>query len=122
VLVSKTAFRRRVSNKLALLQALKEQGVWLIDASIAALYPKPSPSLNYHAPRISWDHYIESVIQAAPEAILCIGLGAGETLRNQLNGTGIPWSAVPSRMLGYRRRLTFGFLKRITRSCTTELY
>ena len=86
----------RISNKLAVLQALKEQGVWLVDASIVALYPKPSPSLARQALEVSWDRHMESVLmEAAPEAILCIGLGVAATLGTRLDRMRIPWADVP---------------------------
>lgn len=39
--LKQTPFQQRIKNKLALLRRLKEAGVWLVDTSLAALYPKP---------------------------------------------------------------------------------
>lgn len=90
------SLHRRISNKVALLHTLKERGVWLVDASIVALYPKPSPSLVRQAVEVSWDRHIEPVLtDAAPRAILCVGLGVRDTLWSRLARIGIPWSAVP---------------------------
>ena len=46
ILKSKTEFDIRIKNKIKLLNSLKDRGVWLLDASILALYvpKKPKPS------------------------------------------------------------------------------
>lgn len=90
---------RRLQHKLNLLETMKNRGVWLLDASLAALYspnaPKPSPRLRKAVIEASWDTYIERVIQAAqPEAILCIGIGVGRTLQARLNRLRIPFGVV----------------------------
>lgn len=44
ILKTKTkTYKYRIQNKIKLLKNLKKNGVWLVDASIVALYPKPSP-------------------------------------------------------------------------------
>lgn len=90
----------RVNSKLRLLHALREEGIWLVDASIAALYqqgqPKPSHQLRVQVIQTSWDRYVgPAVVDAAPEAILCIGVGVARTLKSRLNELGIPWGCVP---------------------------
>jgi hypothetical protein len=101
VQVSRTPIaRERLRNKLQLLDELRARGIWLVDASIAALYlpqrPKPAPSLLKAALQASWDRYTERLVAAtAAEAILCIGVGVAEALRTRLVRLGIPWAAVP---------------------------
>jgi hypothetical protein len=97
---ARTPLTARVANKIAMLESLKACGVWLVDASIAALYipghPKPAPQLIARALHASWDGYIRSVIaEATPQAILCIGLGVARALRSRLDRLGVPWAAVP---------------------------
>ncbi len=100
VQATKTPFRERIANKISILDQLRASGVWLLDASIAALYtpgrPKPAAQVVHSVLQESWDSYIRSVIaEAAPEAILCIGLGVGRSLAFRLNQLGTPWAAVP---------------------------
>ena len=90
----------RVVNKLRLLNALRDEGIWLIDASIVALYqqgqPKPSHQLRLQVIQKSWDGYVgRVVVDAAPEAVLCIGSDVARALRSRLDELGIPWGSVP---------------------------
>ncbi|MEJ7577654.1 MAG: hypothetical protein WKF74_11690 [Pyrinomonadaceae bacterium] len=98
--VSRTPFPERIWNKLALLQHLKEAGVWLVDASLAALYipkcPKPSPMLVEAALRMSWDAYVGQIVRnASPSCIVCIGKGVARSLGNRLFELGVPVTIVP---------------------------
>jgi len=99
--VSRTRdIRDRIANKLKLLLELRAHGIWLVDASIAALYrqgkPKPPHWVREQVLRKSWDGHVRSVLQeASPEAVLCIGLGVARSLESKLNELGVPWDAVP---------------------------
>lgn len=100
VQATRTPFRERIANKVSILDRLRASGVWLVDASIAALYspsrPKAPAQVIDNVLHESWDGYVRSVIaEAAPEAILCIGLGVASCLRSRLDQFGIPWAAVP---------------------------
>lgn len=91
---------RRITNKVRLLSALKDRGIWLLDASIAALYqqaqPKPPHELRTRVIEQSWDNYVRDVVaEANPEAILCVGIGIARTLQSRLDQLRIPWDAVP---------------------------
>ncbi|MDQ6704762.1 MAG: hypothetical protein M3Z85_02225 [Acidobacteriota bacterium] len=102
VQATKTGCTPRVSNKIALLKALTERGIWLVDASILALYipgkPKPLPPMREQLLQISWDKHVRSVLaEAAPEAVLCIGLGVANALRSRLEKLGTAWAAVELR-------------------------
>jgi hypothetical protein len=121
VQVARTPLAERVTNKIAVLESLRASGVWLVDASIAALYipgrAKPSPQLIERALQASWDGYIRSVIaEATPQAILCIGLGVARTLRSRLDRLGIPWAPVPqpnARLSAADHFRVFGMYRRV---------
>src|SRR5205085_252840 len=77
-----------------------EAGVWLVDASLAALYtplrPKPAPMLIDAALRTSWDAYVGQVVRnAKPSCIVCIGKGVARSLGERLSGLGVPVKVVP---------------------------
>jgi hypothetical protein len=75
----------------ALLQHLKASGVWLLDASVAALYPKPKSSVVRAVICTSWDEYVGPVVKAArPSHIICVGRGVAKTLGGRLISLGIP--------------------------------
>jgi hypothetical protein len=98
--VSRTSFSERIWNKVSLLQRLKESGVWLVDASLAALYipkrPKPSPGLIDAALRTSWDAYVGQIVEYAnPSRIVCIGRGVARSLGDRLDRLGVPIVKVP---------------------------
>jgi hypothetical protein len=76
-ILSYTPAEQRLKNKIELLKSLKGKGIWLVDASIVALYDnggKPSRDIMFKVIKKSWDCYTSSVIKAAgPERIICIG-------------------------------------------------
>jgi hypothetical protein len=85
----------RTQNKLGILHALKKQGVWLLDASLAALYPKPKNKAMYEACiNKSWPYIQQPISAESPEQIIVIGKGVGQVLRVELEGLGIPWDWV----------------------------
>jgi hypothetical protein len=65
-----------VRAKLALLEALRSRGVWLLDASPIALYVKGGGKPK-HLPevlRTAWEEYAcAAVREAAPDAVMVIG-------------------------------------------------
>lgn len=98
--LGQTPLPARVQNKLALLRRLKATGVWLVDASMAALYlpsrPKPALAILEAALRTSWDSYVGQVVKAAsPSHIVCVGRGVARCLGDRLTGLGVPVTAVP---------------------------
>ena len=90
VLSSKTtALHQRIQNKLKLLNTLKEQGIWLLDASVVGLYipggSKPTQNIREVCIRSCWDLLIRDIlIQEDPERLICIGKGVYGTLQYQL--------------------------------------
>ncbi|MGB8492989.1 MAG: hypothetical protein WCE53_01180 [Candidatus Acidiferrum sp.] len=89
----------RIGYKLKLLQQMKDHGIWLVDASIAALYrPRQSkpPVLYEQFLQTSWKEHVRSTIEEwRPKGILCIGCGVARTLKERLDELQIPWSVVP---------------------------
>ena len=85
------AFEHRLRAQIDLLQRLKEMGVWLIDASLMALYTpgggKPPPQIRGQVLRACWDDYISGVVsESAPRKIIVIGQEVARILAGRLNG------------------------------------
>jgi len=84
-----TPLKDRIKNKVDLLHGLKERGVWLVDASIAALYSqgvKPSPVQYKAIVERCWDNYIgDTIREAHPQHIICIGGGVWKALESRLS-------------------------------------
>ena len=94
ILISKTPnFNQRLHNKISLLEKLKEKGIWLVDASIVALYNdtiKPPPKIMTDVLRISWEQHVSKVIhEAKPDKIIVIGKGVSKDLEDELEKTNI---------------------------------
>ena len=90
----------RVANKLALLGRLRDAGVWLLDASPAALYgpggTKPSSRTIDQAIDVGYELHVRHVIEAAaPSEIICVGKGVGDVLATRLRRTGATITVVP---------------------------
>jgi hypothetical protein len=96
---------RRVRAKLAVLDALKARGVWLLDASPLALYRsgggKPTPAELRAALSAAWDGYAREVVrELAPRAVMVIGktvhVVLSESLRQLLpRHTPVGWICQP---------------------------
>jgi hypothetical protein len=83
--------QKRVQNKLDLLEKMRSAGIWLVDASVTALYPKGALTSRdvRTVLRACWESYIgEVVCQCAPSAVLIVGKGVqdavGEVVRQDL--------------------------------------
>jgi hypothetical protein len=82
-LMKTNSYDDRISRKIELLKSLKEKGVWLVDASIVALYkpgnrdPKTEPHKIKNMKGIlktSWNCYTRYVVeQSKPKCVICIG-------------------------------------------------
>lgn len=87
-LLSKTKYEQRISNKIHLLNTLKSKGIWLVDASIIALYKnrqKPKESEYKKFIHCSWEGYTKNVVEESrPEKIIVIGKGVAGVLENDL--------------------------------------
>lgn len=90
----------RVANKLALLGRLRDVGVWLLDASPAALYgpggAKPSSRVIDQAIDLGYELHVRHAIETAtPAEIVCVGRGVGDVLASRLRRTGAMITVVP---------------------------
>lgn len=124
-----TAANKRIANKLALLQRLRELGVWLLDASLAALYlpgrAKTSPALLEACLQLSWDHHVGSVLKAAaPSHVVCIGKGVATGLGRRLGEIDAPVTVLPqpnARLGSAEHHESFKTYYRIVREANTPL-
>jgi len=117
----------RVANKIALLQRLRDLGVWLLDASPAALYfpvgPKPRPATLEACVQTGWDHHVRYVIEnAAPTQIVCVGRGVGAALASRLSNIGAQITTVPqpnARLPTAEHHQSFLTYRRVVRQANT---
>jgi hypothetical protein len=79
----------RVHRRILVLQALRERGIWLADASVVALY-HPSgiklfgPSMRKKIIRQSYEHFVWPAVEGdKPEEIWVIGKEVGNALRGR---------------------------------------
>ena len=85
-ILGKTPASQRVRNKIETLERMKRQGVWLVDASIVALYKdgKKMPRM-FDALEESWRSYTRDIVIAAqPEHVICIGKGVARVVEADL--------------------------------------
>jgi len=83
----KTKDEERIQAKIDLLKDLKKKGVWLVDTSIVALYPKDSKTrgLVEKVVKASWDAFTRDVVCACkPEQVICIGKGVKHAIGEDL--------------------------------------
>ena len=85
-ILGKTPARQRVRNKIDILKRMKKQGIWLVDASIVALYKNGEKIPNmFDALEESWRTYTrEVVLSAQPEHVICIGKGVANVVEPDL--------------------------------------
>lgn len=85
-ILGKTPTQQRIRNKINVLAKLRKQGVWLVDASIVALYKdsKKVPNM-FEALSESWRSYTGEVVMATkPEHVICIGKGVASIVEADL--------------------------------------
>jgi hypothetical protein len=100
ILMATTEHQERIDNKIKLLKEMKDkERIWLVDASIAALYypGRLRPPVDYNQVlQTSWEEHVRSTIEESrPEGILCIGCRVARALKDRLDELQIPWGAVP---------------------------
>ncbi len=92
-------FHQRLRNKILLLEKLKEKGIWLVDASIVALYNdniKTIQKIMEKIIEISWKQYVSNIIhEDKPEKIIVIGKGVSKILEDELKKFNIPFHIQP---------------------------
>jgi hypothetical protein len=112
-LVSRSSLPDRVAAKLALLALMKERGIWLVDASITAIYRpgggrlKPRDVVRTVA--VSWDSYVGRVVREAhPAYVIVVGRGVGNILGSRLlSVVGDNFTVIPqpqAQLVGAERR------------------
>jgi hypothetical protein len=83
-----TSFPRRLQNKIHLLKNLRTKGIWLVDASIVAVYGSGvnvSRRSRTEVLRESWQSYTKEVVTSAnPERVICVGKGVARVVENDL--------------------------------------
>jgi hypothetical protein len=95
------SFHVRLQAKIALLDRLRQLGVWLLDASILALYSPGATRLHAgvyeRLLRCCWEHHIgPTIADANPHSVIVIGRGVHAALRNELKAlSSIELHAVP---------------------------
>jgi len=85
-ILGQTPAKQRLENKINILKRLQEQGIWLVDASIVALYKdsKKIPNM-FTALEESWRSYTRDiVISAHPEHVICVGKGVANVVEADL--------------------------------------
>ncbi len=84
----KTLFPQRLRNKIHLLKNLRAKGIWLVDASIVAVYGMAvdiSKRLRTEVIRTSWESYTKQVVVSTnPERVICVGKGVAGVVENDL--------------------------------------
>lgn len=84
--LGQTPAKQRLENKINILKHLQAQGIWLVDASIVALYKdsKKIPNM-FAALEESWQSYTRDiVISVHPEHVICIGKGVANVVEADL--------------------------------------
>ena len=81
--------RKRTQNKLELLEKMRSSGVWLVDASVTALYHRGSLASrrnDYRAVlQACWDAHIgEAVCGCNPSAVVIVGQGVGSAIGDRV--------------------------------------
>ena len=84
----RTSFPQRLQNKIFLLKNLRSKGIWLVDASIVAVYGKwvnVSRRSRTEVLRESWESYTKQVVTSVnPEHVICVGKGVATVVENDL--------------------------------------
>jgi len=83
-----TSFPQRLRNKIHLLKNLRAKGIWLVDASIVAVYGNGlnvSGRSRTEVLRKSWESYTKQVVTSAnPERVICVGKGVARVVEKDL--------------------------------------
>ncbi len=81
-----TTYSQRLQNKIALLNDLRDKEIWLVDASIIALYKNGKKVRGmFNAHQESWRSYTRNVVfSAKPEHVICIGKGVASIVEGDL--------------------------------------
>ncbi|MDP0501088.1 MAG: hypothetical protein Q7P63_13420 [Verrucomicrobiota bacterium JB022] len=86
---------QRLANKIAVLEQMRERGIWLLDASLPAIYkpraPRPIPQQVEAILEASWQHWTQAQVAAAqPCKVIIIGRGVSTVVAPYLYQFQIP--------------------------------
>lgn len=88
--LSSTPFQQRIQNKIDVLNQMKNKGIWLIDASIVALFnngQRPPHSKIQKVIEASWRGYTRDWITGEkPSHVICIGKGVANVVEDEVKG------------------------------------
>jgi hypothetical protein len=101
ILTGKTLLHQRLRNKVAILQEMRNKGIWLIDASIVGIYGAVKDTkIKDVIISTCWDSYIKNeILESKPKHIIVVGKGVERTLKRSLGllkaNLGTTYSALP---------------------------
>lgn len=100
----------RIRHKIEILGKMRRKGIWLVDASIFALYPKKNTARTRREVIVEcWESYVGPIIEEEnPERILVIGKEVWNSLRDRIpRNMQKDWIYQPQAQLkgGYRPQL-----------------
>ncbi|AFZ35933.1 hypothetical protein Sta7437_2394 [Stanieria cyanosphaera PCC 7437] len=86
ILKKNNSTQQRIRNKVQLLQSLQTNGIWLVDASIVALYNKGKKLKKMNQIiQFSWSNYTRTVIEEArPDYVIVVGKGVANVVEQEL--------------------------------------
>jgi hypothetical protein len=89
---------QRLRNKVKVLQKMKGQGIWLLDASVVGLYGSGKKNQRFieRIVEICWENYIaNTILESNPKHIIIIGKGVGDIVYPKLQKLRIPFTTIP---------------------------
>jgi len=117
-----SCFAERLQNKISVLKEMKQNGIWLLDASIVGLYgngAKNDLSACDRIIEICWNNYIEGIVeQAEPKFVIIIGKGVEKIVGHKLK---IPFEVIDLPSAWLDASSLRGNFRRYTEICTAIL-
>jgi len=89
---------QRLRNKVKVLQKMRGQGVWLLDASIVGLYGSGKKDQKFIERTMEvcwWNHVANAISESNLKHIIIIGKGVGDILYPKLQKLHIPFTTIP---------------------------
>lgn len=88
-ILRRNAFEERISEKISILKALRDRGVWLLDSSIGAIYQRrgfrANPKVAERMILSCWENYVrETISNSQPSFVRIVGKGVGTILRGRM--------------------------------------
>jgi hypothetical protein len=92
------SFIKRLRNKVDVLQKIRKNGIWLLDASLVGLYGtgERDHTITERILKICWQNYMGNIIsESGPKHIIVIGKSVGRILDRNLGKSSIPFTVIP---------------------------